>query len=523
MTSVALSANGWWRRTAETMRGLAGWRRYAALFVLGGIAAAAQAPVHAIPVLLVSFTGLVWILDGSRSRWGAFFAGWWFAFGYFVAGLYWIAHAMLVDPEKFAWMIPFAVGGLSAYLAIYTGLATLVLRLSRIDGVGRILALAVFWMAAEWVRGIALTGFPWNLVGNVWAAVPPVMQLAAVTGAYGLSLFTVFVAATPAVLGDEGRDRWRPVAAAAVLVVAVWIGGAIRLDGATTAMVDGVKLRIVQPNISQQQKWRDETRAANLAKLLRLSGAGGASDATVVIWPETAAPFFVATDPRRRRVMAAAAPEGGYLITGSMRITPRPERPFRIWNSVHAVDRAAAVRATFDKFHLVPFGEYQPFRAVLGFAKLTPGNVDFSRGPGPRTLTLPDLPPFSPLVCYEVIFPGAVTQSGARPAWLLNVTNDAWFGISSGPYQHFAMAQMRAVEEGVPLVRAANTGISGVVDAYGRVVADLGLGREGVVDSALPAALERPTIFARAGNWIALAIGVLAIIGAFLLRSRRST
>ena len=523
MTSVALAVDGWWRRAADATRGLVGWRRYAVTFVLGGIAAAAQAPVHAIPILLISFTGLVWILDGSRSRWSAFFAGWWFAFGYFVAGLYWIAHAMLVDPEKFGWMIPFAVGGLSAYLAIYTGLATVIVRLTRVDGVGRILMLAVAWTAAEWVRGFALTGFPWNLIGTVWTATPPAMQLAAVTGAYGLSILTVLLAASPAVLGDGGQGRWRPVAAAGALALAIWVGGAIRLDGAATAMVDGVKLRIVQPNIAQQQKWRDETRAANLTKLLKLSRVGRADDTTVVIWPETAAPFFVATDPRRRRLMATAVPKDGYLITGSMRITPPTQRPFQIWNSVHAVDGTATVRATYDKFHLVPFGEYQPFRSVLGFAKLTPGSVDFSRGPGPRTLTLPGLPPFSPLVCYEVIFPGAVTQPGARPAWLLNVTNDAWFGISSGPYQHFASARMRAVEEGLPLVRAANTGISGVVDAYGRVVTSLELGTEGVVDSTLPVALVRPTIYARAGDWIAFGIGVLLVVGAIALRGARST
>jgi apolipoprotein N-acyltransferase len=182
---------------------------------------------------------------------------------------------------------------------------------------------------------------------------------------------------------------------------------------------------------------------------------------------------------------------------------------FEVWNSLHAIGRDARVAATYDKFHLVPFGEYVPFRSVLGFTKLTVGNTDFSAGPGPRSINLDGLPPAGPLICYEAIFPGRVATLDDRPGWLLNVTNDAWFGISSGPHQHFASARMRAVEEGLPLVRVANTGISGVVDAYGRVTAKLGLGREGVVDANLPVAIADPTPFARWGHtvaWIALII-----------------
>lgn len=525
MTLPASTAEGWWQRQGRTARALDGWRRYALAVGLGALSTAALAPVHALPVLLISFTGLMWLIDGSRSRRAAFFAGWWFAFGSFVTGLYWIAHAMLTDAEKFGWMIPFAVGGLSAFLALFVGPATLAVRLAPVGGTGRVLVLAVAWTAAEWVRGTVLTGFPWNLMGNVWTVVPPVMQLAAVTGAYGLTLMTVAVAASPALLADDGPRRWRPVATAAAVIAAVWLGGAVRLGGTATEMVPDVRLRIVQPNIAQHHKWRPELRAAHLTKLLKLSGGGGGGGAkatNVIIWPETAAPFFVANDPRRRRILSTAIPDGGLLITGAMRVTP-PREEFRIWNSVHAVDGTGAVRATYDKFHLVPFGEFQPFRSVLGFAKLTAGSTDFSRGPGPTTLSLPGVPPFSPLICYEVIFPGAVVQSGIRPRWLLNVTNDGWFGISSGPHQHFASARMRAVEEGLPLVRAANTGISAVVDPYGRVVARIGLGSEGVLDSRLPAAASGVTLFGRTGNWIVVALGALLLIVAFTVRRPGST
>lgn len=508
MTAIAEAGRKGWGRLADKADSLSGWRRHGATFLIGALTATAFAPIHAIPVLLISFTGLIWLVDSSRSARAAFAAGWWFAWGQFIAGLYWIGISMLTDPEKFGWMIPFAVGGLSAYLAFYTGLATLALRLSGARGPGRILVFAAAWTAAEWARGHALTGFPWNLTGNVWTAAPPVLQFAAVTGAYGLSLITVLVAASPAVLADEAPRRWFFVAAAFALLATIWFHGAFRLAGAEPDMTPGVKLRIVQPNIAQHDKWLPDQRSKNFAKLLALSGARGSHDANAIIWPETAAPFLVANDPRRRRIMAGVVPQGGLLITGAMRATP-PRQKFQIWNSVHAVDMDGAVRATYDKFHLVPFGEFVPLRSIIGFAKLTPGNTDFSRGIGPRTINLPELPPFSPLVCYEIIFPGAATQPGARPAWLLNVTNDAWFGISSGPHQHLASARVRAVEEGLPLVRAANTGISAVVDSYGRTLVQLGLGREGVIDSQLPAAQLTPTIYSRAGDWIVLALMLL--------------
>lgn len=523
MTAAAPAAEGWWPRTAGSVESLNAWRRYGLAFVLGAVGVAAQAPVHAIPMLAVSFTGLVWLVDASRSRWSAFLAGWWFAFGYFVAGLYWIAHAMLTDPAKFGWMIPFAVGGLAAYLAIYSGLATLAVHAAGVRGAGRVLILAVAWAAAEWARGHVLTGFPWNLVGNVWTAVPPVMQLAAFIGAYGLSLLTVAAAASPAALADRRPRAWVPVAAAVVLLGASWTAGALRLPEGPAPSAPGVLLRIVQPNISQDHKWRDDRRAANLRKLLALSTAPAADRPSHIVWPETAAPFFVATDEPGRRIMAAAVPGDGYIITGAMRTTPRSEQPFRIWNSINAVDGAGAVRATYDKFHLVPFGEFVPLRSVLPVAKLTPGSVDFSRGPGPVTLTLPGTPPFSPLICYEVIFPGAVTAQGPRPAWLLNVTNDAWFGISSGPYQHFASARMRAVEEGLPLARAANTGISAVVDPYGRVVALLGLAHEGSLDSRLPVPLAKPTVYARLGDLTVLMLSLLALAVAALIGMREKS
>jgi apolipoprotein N-acyltransferase len=516
---------GPWQRMALGVAGLKGWRRAALATVAGALTAAALPPIHAVPVLLVSFPVLVWLIDGSGSHRAALAAGWWFGFGSFLAGLYWVGFSFQVDAAKFGSYAAIAVIALAAGLAIFPAIAALATRAAGIGGAGRIPVLAAAWTACEWLRGTVLTGFPWNSLGTVWAFSDAMIQLAALAGVFGLTLVTVLAGAAPATLGDGGNTHrcWVMPAAAAALLAVVWAGGAWRLAGAAVGSeggsVAGVALRLVQANIPQVDKWRPEMRDRIFRKYLRLSRAGNVT-ATHVIWPETATPFFVANDAVRRRVMTAAVPPGGLLLTGSIRTTRRGTRPFRVWNSFHAVDGAAKLIATYDKFHLVPFGEYIPLPGFLRVSKLTVGRTDFSAGPGPRTLTLPGLPPVSPLICYEAIFPGQVTEPGNRPRWLLNLTNDAWFGNSSGPYQHFAATRFRAVEEGLPLVRSANTGISAVVDAYGRVTARLGLGVEGVIDSPLPAALAAPTPYARFGNPVLLVLMFITAIAGWFMRLR---
>lgn len=280
-------------------------------------------------------------------------------------------------------------------------------------------------------------------------------------------------------------------------------------------MADAPRIRIVQPNIPQIDKWKQDKRDDNLLRHVELSRQDGFAELDAVIWPETAAPFAINLDHERRRFAAHAAPPGGVLLTGAPRMTPRGTEPFQVWNSLVALAPDGTILDAYDKMHLVPFGEYVPLRDVLPLEKITAGATDFSFGTGPRLMSLPGLPAAGPLICYEVIFPGQiVSDSARRPGWLLNVTNDGWYGISAGPYQHWATARMRAVEEGLPLVRAANTGISGVVDPYGRVVAQQALGTAGIIDAALPPALT-PTLFARGGNFIPLIMA--AIIGLFAL------
>ena len=518
-------------RLYERTLSLSRQRRIALALLLGALSALALPPWHLVPLVVPAFTGLLWLLDGAalspRPVRAAAMTAWLFGVGHFLVGVHWIAEPFLVNAARHGWLIPFAMAGLAGGLALFpaaTGLVTvLVARRFALAGIARALCFTAVWVFFEWVRSWLFTGFPWNLMGYVWTTTPEIMQSAAVAGIFGVSLLTVAAATLPAALASE-RGR-RAVIAAAIFTVAlpaaVWAGGALRLGAApdygtdnANAMVAGVRLRIVQANIPQHQKWQPELRAGHLQRHIALSRQAAGQPPTHVIWPETAVPFFLANDANVRAVAAGAAPRDGVLITGA----PRRGGPDNalFWNAAHAIDGAGRIVASYDKAHLVPFGEYVPLRGILPIDKLVPGQGDFTAGAGRQTIAMPGLPPVSPLICYEAIFPGAAARADARPGWLLNLTNDAWFGTFAGPQQHFAISAARAVEEGLPLVRAANTGISAVIDPYGRPLAMLGLGVEGILDSGLPRALPAPTLYARWGNAIPaglLGVVVLLIVG----------
>ncbi|MCH7936378.1 MAG: apolipoprotein N-acyltransferase [Proteobacteria bacterium] len=509
------------------LAGLTGWRRSALLAGLGVAAAMALPPVHGLPLLIPAFVGLLWAVETSPGPGRAFTAGWWFGVGHFAAGLAWISFAFFVDAPRYGWMAPFAVAGMAAGMALFPAAAAILSYLvfeRRLTALGRVLVFGALWMLTEWLRGWVLTGFPWNLLGTVWVFSDAMVQLAALTGVYGLSLLAVVAAAMPAVLaepvsGGGERNRWMPVLAAAGVLALVWAGGEWRLAGAGNDTVPGVRLRLVQPNIPQNQKWKRELRWGHVLKQLEMSNrpAPPGRSPTLVIWAETAVPFVISGPSQLTRALGRAAPPGGLVIVGAPRTVGSGAASKELFNSILAIDSQGRIKGVYDKHHLVPFGEYVPLRSVLAVGKLTAGRQDFSPGPGVRTLALDGLPPFSPLICYEVIFPGRVAEKNNSPQWLLNLTNDAWFGFSSGPYQHFAAARLRAVEEGLPLVRVANTGISGVIDPYGRVVRRLGLGREGIIDSPLPVETAYSPPFSRLGPWMTGLIFIMAFGFGFLL------
>lgn len=501
------------RRWAASLPALSPWRRRGVLVAAGMAAALALPPVHLIPLLWLALPVLLLLLGRAQNRRHAFATGWWFGLGHFSLGLYWVAHAFLVDPLRHGWMIPFALTALGAGMGLFTGLTTLLAHaLAWRSPLARVLALAAAWTVVEWLRSWLFTGFPWNLLGTAWMPLDAMLQPAAWIGTYGLTLITMAVAGMPLLLLEErGRRGVVATGLALLALAALASAGAMRLADGTSATVPGVRLRLVQPDIPQALKWADGMRVDHLRRQIELSRSPGFDQITHVVWAETAVPYYLDADDSARAAVSMAAPPGGALIAGAPRRTPIGAARTEVWNSLFAVDDQGRIVASYDKVHLVPFGEYMPLRGLIppSIEKMTAGSIDFSFGTARTTLALPGAPPASPLICYEIIFPDEVVGPGQRPGWIVNLTNDGWFGLSAGPYQHFASARLRAVEEGLPVVRVANTGISAVIDGYGRVLTRLGLGAADIADSDLPVALP-PTPYARWGALLSLALAGLA-------------
>lgn len=515
-----------------------GWRRRLIAAAAGALSALAMAPFDLWPVLAITLPVFVWLLDGAGAgRAGlrtAFVTGWWFGFGYFLAGLYWIGMAFLVQADDFEWLMPFAVIGLPAALAIFTGAGAVLARLLWSPGVARLFAFAFGLGTAEWLRGHLFTGFPWNSFGYALAAVPAFAQAAAYVGLWGLTFTALIVFATPAVLIDKAEAtprRLLPPALAGIFLAALAAFGTYRLATITVGSVDGVKLRIMQPNLPQDEKFRTSAREAVMDRYISISDRAtspdtqSAHDVTHLFWPESAFPFFLERNADALARIAKLIAPTTVLVTGAARYQePQAgETKPRYYNSIRVLGRDGAIVATYDKVHLVPFGEYLPFQHFLeslGLEQLTRVRGGFAVGAKPRALAIPGLPPAAPLICYEAIFPGAVIPDGPRPQWMLNVSNDAWFGMTPGPYQHFAEARLRTIEEGLPLVRATNNGISAVIDPLGRIMRELPLGSSGVLDAKLPKPIGI-TFYARYGDTPALILAMIFAIIAFAGRKRR--
>ena len=536
-----------------------GWRRLLIAFLAGAGSALALAPVNVWPAPFITFPILLWLVDGAAAGrfggvWAAAAVGWWFGFGYFVAGLYWVGNAFLVDAKTFGWLLPLAVTALPAGMALYTAFGVALARLIWTRGATRVLALAAALTLSEWLRGHLFGGFPWNTFG--YALISPLWlaQGAALIGIWGLTFLAIAIYASPALLADDRADSprpWLPLALGGALIIALATFGAVRLATFPTSYVDGVRLRIIQPNLRQDAKFNISQKQQVMSRYLDLSDRStgpqstGVKDVTHLIWPESAFPFFLTREADALAQIAALLRPSTILITGGIR--PPATAPngavTRAYNSVYVIGPDGSILSVYDKVHLVPFGEYLPFQNVLerlGLMQLTKVRGGFIAGDRRLNQRVPGAPDFLPLVCYEVIFPGDavprskrpgwlydhlgpylawpfVAGSGERPGWMLNLTNDGWFGQSAGPYQHFQQARVRAIEEGLPLVRAANTGISAVVDPLGRVIKSLPLGIEGVIDAPLPQRLP-PTLYAHAGDGALATMLALALI--VVMRSR---
>ncbi len=509
------------------------WRQRALAVIAGAVATLGFAPFQLTLLYVAAIVALVWLLDVAAARpkrlGAAFATGFYFGLGQFVTGLYWVSSAFMVDSAAWGplWGVPAALA-LGAGMALFWGAGALLAMLLWAPGVRRIAAFAIAMFAAEWLRGHIFGGFPWNLPGYVWTPGEPISQLASVIGIYGLSLLTLLVAATPAAVADGGARagaRFAPTLIAALAIGLAWGWGMQRVAGAPIELPGAqVIVRVADSGLSQADKWtaRPDQEWRVLERYLEASGAPEDSRAQVVIWPEGAIPvvnFFTLEDQDFLDAIGRGLGDR-VLITGLSRRELRPEGVAH-FNSAAVIDGVSGVprlSQIYDKHRLVPFGEFIPLWDIVGGLNIAPLQrigAGFEAGPPPTRMVVPGGPPAIVLICYEAIFPGLTPRGQDRPGWIVSVTNDAWFGAGTGPWQHYAMARYRAIEEGLPLARAAAGGISAIVDSYGREISAT-QGRVDYAEAQLPPALSE-TIFTQHGNLFLALMLVIALALRFVL------
>jgi apolipoprotein N-acyltransferase len=521
-------------RLAGRIMLLWGWPRALLAIGAGAVGALALPPFGFFAALFVSFTLLVWLMDGTtggpdggylpRFR-SAFLLGWLFGFGYFVAGLWWLGNALLVEADEFAWALPLAIFGLPAFLAIYYGLATLIARLLWSDGMGRIAALALGFGLAEWLRSFFATGFPWNAIGYGAMPMPLMMQSAGVIGIFGVSALAVFVFSAPALIGTR-KGMLAGLTIAGLLGCAHLGYGAYRLLGTETTVPvppeAQATVRLVQPVIDQSRKLENGDRQAIFEEHLTLSAlppeAGGRRP-DIIVWPETSVPFILTRTQDALARIADVLQDGQVLIAGAVREEDGGAGlPPRYYNSIYVIDSEGQIVTASDKIHLTPFGEYVPYEDILreiGVTSLVAMPGGFTAAATRSLLTLPNGQVFYPLICYEAIFPDEIGPEIERANAILNVTNDAWFGETPGPYQHFQQARIRAVETGLPLIRAANSGVSAIIDPLGRIVEGIGFNHKGVIDATFAGERRLDEQGSSRSIYFWLILLLLALIAAF--------
>jgi apolipoprotein N-acyltransferase len=478
-------------------------------FLWGLAAALALPPLHLLPVLLFAVPGILRLIGGARDWRQVAWLGWLFGFGVSLAGLYWITEPMLTEIADFWWLVPFADPLLSFAVAFYFIIPALAAYFAR-PGLSRVLAFAGAWVLSNLAQQFLFTGFPWNMWGTDWAfpgaGGDVFIQAASLVGVHGLTFFTILLAATP-LFGRRGLIG-------AVAGLAAWAGfGVWHLRLPVTA--PGVTLALVQPNFPVPGLYDRASLFARWRQLEAASAAGLKAGADAVVWPEGASPWLLDSDAGARAQLAQVTGTAP-VFAGSLRAAGKDD--YR--NSIVVTDGPGPAVAIYDKWKLVPFGEYMPKWIPV---KITPDVLGsgFAPGTGPTTLHVMGMPPVGALICYEAIFSHEIVNERDRPDWLVNVTDDAWFGNSAGPLQHFADVRLRAVEEGLPLARAANSGISAMIDGFGRVTARLPLGAQGVLVAALPGKLSE-TLYGRFGLVIPLALSLIAMIAGFLTSFKKT-
>lgn len=485
---------------------------------LGLLSVAALPPFYIFPILFITLSALLLLINSASTAKKAFGYAYWFGFTYFACNLSWIGNALLIDAVRLGWLYPLTLLAAGSFFALFIAFPALMSFYFK-NFYARYLAFSTLWVMFEWLRSFIFTGFPWNLLGSVLAFSDITIQPAALIGTYGLSLLVLLLTSAPA-LPIYYRSRRS-------LLISILIMITISLFVVTygywhfnpyTEPQKGITVRLVQPNIPQNMKWNRETLNQNFEHYLKLSQTSDLDKIDFVIWGETATPFPLDFEPQYLKQITSAVPSNGYLITGLVRYE-LAEGDYRPVNSMFVIDNQGQISGFYDKSHLVPFGEYIPFRRFLPpwITPLTNTIADFLPGTGHKVIRLKDYPAFGTLICYEVIFPAQVLDKKSKPDWLINLTNDGWYGNSQGPYQHLVTARLRAVEEGRTLVRVANTGISAVISPYGQVIASIPLNQEGILDVSLPEPLYVDTLYGRYGNFIPIILCLFNIILCFVI------
>lgn len=526
------------RNFYSTLILLDGWKRYCLAFVLGIIASFAQPPYGWFGLLWLCLPTLVALLDsaalGHSGRAVAkrmFATGWMFAFGFFLLTFYWLGAAFLVEAEKFAWAMPLAILVLPAGLALFWAAAMAALAPVWSDHWKRIIWLSLALSVTEWIRGFIFTGLPWGGFGFSLSSMDLTMQALALTGPDLMTLWALLLFTVPVIfMAHENVSRRALVYLVLVMILfgGQLVYGFVRLNDAEkkATISKGPVIRLVQPNIPQTEKWKLENRSWIFNRLIAMtsqtSKQAPAEDVDLVIWPESAIPFYLMEQPAALTAIAQALPEQSQLMTGALRRKQNSNSDEEVFNSIYWLGPDGAVRGAYDKTHLVPFGEYLPMQSwleAIGLEQLTRLKGGFTQGRSRNLFKSDDFGSILPLICYEIAFASEVSDYKQRPDWILTVTNDAWFGPSIGPRQHLFMARMRAVELGLPVVRVANTGISAIIDFKGRVIAKIPLEQTGILQKNLPDK-RSDTLFASVGNGPFGAIWLFLLIILIFLRRK---
>lgn len=459
-------------------------------FIAGALSGLSMAPWFLLPLLFVGFSVLYTIINASTNTFGSGLCGWFFGFGYFLVSLYWVANALLVEGNDYAWAYPIAVTGLPALLAFFPAFgAAFSKRFFNFKMLSGFFGFCAVMALSEWLRGHVLSGFPWNLYGYSWGNILPMLQILSIGNVYFLTALTIFWASIGGFIFIH-KAIFRPatpmIIAAITTIAATYIYGSNRLDDAQNLGNQNVIAKVIQPNIAQHEKWDREKIPDNFRKILRLSAATGEENAPVIlVWPETAIAQMHLNDTGAMNAikdMLASYPQGANLLTGTLRHNLATNG---FYNSLVMLSTNGQIENIYDKHHLVPFGEYIPLQNIIPLRTINRFS-GFTAGNDNKTQETDFGQSYSPLVCYEILFPGGVTANDNHPDFIANVTNDAWYGDKVGPHQHLLKARFRAIEEGIPVLRSANTGISAIIDPYGQVLATKNMFEDGFIQVLLP-------------------------------------